>query len=274
MPDPSATYFDDHAMIRRVHREQVVALSGPRALLMMAAHPVAFEGFFDVTASHEAPYERLARTAQVMDTIAWGRRADANRLTRRVRAMHARAHGTLPVDAGRFPAGTPWAADDPELLLWILACLADSAVLVYERYVGALTDDERDRYWKDMRVVGRLFGLRAAEMPRTFRCLRAYVERMLDSGDLVVTPRARELGVDIVLRPPVPLRARPLVEVANVLTIGLLPASIRRQFGLRWNPARALAVRGSEEYARRVVVPLLPERMRYVSRARLTPVAA
>jgi uncharacterized protein (DUF2236 family) len=268
MPNSPATYFDDTAMIRRVHREQVVALSGPRALLMMAAHPVAFEGFFDVTASHDAPYERLARTARVMDTIAWGSRAEANRLTRHVRAMHARARGTLPVDAGRFPAGTPWAADDPELLLWILACLVDSAVVVYERYVGPLTDDEREGYWKDMRVVGRLFGLRAAEMPRTWTGFTDYMDAMLASGDLVVTPTARELGIDIVMRPPVPLRVRPLLEVVNVVTVGLLPAGIRRQFGLRWNPARALAVRGGAEYARRGVVPLLPERLRYVSRAR------
>ena len=39
-------YFTDESMIRRVHREHVVALSGARALLMQAAHPVAFAGFF------------------------------------------------------------------------------------------------------------------------------------------------------------------------------------------------------------------------------------
>jgi hypothetical protein len=27
-------YFDDTSMLRRVHRERVIALSGPRALLM------------------------------------------------------------------------------------------------------------------------------------------------------------------------------------------------------------------------------------------------
>src|SRR3954452_13188122 len=133
MPDAPASYFTDDSLLRRVHRETVVGLSGPRALLMMAAHPVAFEGFFMATGSLADPYERLRRTAEVMDAIAWGEKADADRRTRRVRAMHARARGTLPRDAGRSPAGTPWAADHPEMLLWIVACLADSAVLVYER---------------------------------------------------------------------------------------------------------------------------------------------
>ena len=63
----------------------------------------------------DAPYERLARTARVIDAITYGPRADADRLTRRVRAMHRRVRGELAEPAGRFPAGTPYAADDPEL---------------------------------------------------------------------------------------------------------------------------------------------------------------
>ena len=99
-----------------------MALSGPRALLMQATHPVAFAGFFAHTGALDEPYERLRRTARVMDTIAFGTRGGADRATRRVRAMHARVRGELADEpAGRFPAGTPYAADDPELLLWILA---------------------------------------------------------------------------------------------------------------------------------------------------------
>jgi len=37
-------YFDNTSIIRRIHRERAVALSGPRALLMQAAHPLAVWG--------------------------------------------------------------------------------------------------------------------------------------------------------------------------------------------------------------------------------------
>lgn len=262
-----ASYFTDASMLRRVHREKVVALSGPRALLMMAAHPVAFEGFFMATGSLDDPYLRLRRTAEVMDVIAWGPKATADRQTRRVRAMHARARGTLPRTAGRFPAGTPWAADDPELLLWIVACLADSAVLVYDRYVTGLSAAQRDAYWADYRVVGRLFGLREADMPQTWAEFESYMSGMLQSGDLHVTATAREVGIDVVLHPPVPLKVRPLVELANVITVGLLPREIRRGYRFSWDPARALAVRGGAEYVKRVLVPLLPGSLRYVPSA-------
>ena len=189
------SYFTDDSLLRRVHREKVVALSGPRALLMMAAHPVAFEGFFMATGSLDDPYKRLRRTAEVMDAVAWGSKTDADRKTRHVRTMHARASGVLPRDAGRFPAGTPWAADDPELLLWIIACLVDSAVTVYERYVTGLSRAERDAYWEDYRVIGRLFGLRNADMPATWDDFQAYMSDMLASDDLHVTSTARAVGM-------------------------------------------------------------------------------
>ncbi|WP_372789115.1 oxygenase MpaB family protein [Paraconexibacter sp.] len=265
---PRDTYFDDDAMIRRVHREQIVALCGGRSLLLMAAHPVAFEGFFMSTGSLDEPYERLRRAGLVLDTIAWGSRHRADAMLERVRAMHREATGTIPAAAGAFPAGTPYRADDPELLLWILASLVDSALLVYERCVASLTDEERERYWQDYRVIGTCFGIPEAAMPRTVEDFDAYMATMLASEELFVTEKARELGREIVLNPPVRLLARPLVELGNTVTVGWLPARVRRMYGLRWDPARAVALRGGAEYAKRVLVPLLPDRLRLVPSAR------
>jgi uncharacterized protein (DUF2236 family) len=262
------SYFTDSSMLRRVHREWAVAFSGPRALLMQATHPVAFEGFFAHTGAMDAPYERLARTAKVMDTIAFGSREDADRATRRVRAMHKRVRGELAKPAGRFPAGTPFAADDPELLLWVLATLVDSALVVYDRYVGSLSHAERDAYWQDYRVVGRLFGLREDEMPHDIHAFDAYMERMIEGDDLFVTSAARELAIEIVMRPPVPLVRRPVLELVNFVTVGLLPARLRRQYGLHWDPLRSLALRGGAAYAKRVLVPLAPRGLRVVPSAR------
>src|SRR5215210_3211946 len=255
-------------MVRRVHREYVVGLAGPRTLLLQATHPVAFAGFFAHTGALDEPYERLARTARVMDTIMFGLRADADRMTRRVRAMHRRVRGELSQAAGPFPAGTPYAADDPQLLLWILAVIVDSSLLVYGKYVRGMSRDERDAYWQDYKLVGTLFGLAEHEMPATIEDFENYMQGMLESGELHITPQARELAIDIVMRPPVPLTVRPLLELANQITVGLLPADIRRGYGLSWDPARSVALHGGAEYLKRVVVPLLPERLRVTPRAR------
>ncbi|MDQ3722951.1 MAG: DUF2236 domain-containing protein, partial [Actinomycetota bacterium] len=195
-----------------MHREFAVALSGPRALLMQAAHPVAFEGFFAHSGALDEPYERLRRTAEVMNTIGFGSRADADRATRRVRSMHGKIRGELERPAGRFPAGTPYAADDPELLLWVLATLVDSALVFYDKYVASLSQAERAAYWQDYRVIGGLFGLQDHEMPAGIRDFDDYMHGMLGGSDLFVTSAARGLALQIVMRPPVPLTRRPVLE--------------------------------------------------------------
>ncbi|MGZ5338593.1 MAG: oxygenase MpaB family protein, partial [Thermoleophilaceae bacterium] len=143
-----------------MNRERVMALSGPRALLMQAAHPLAVVGLLAHSTTLDEPYERLARTAEVMHTIGFGSRADADRITRRVRAMHRRVRGALKQPVGRFAAGTEYRADDPELLLWVLFTLVDSSLVVYRAYVRGLSRGEEAALWQDYRVVGRLFGLR------------------------------------------------------------------------------------------------------------------
>jgi uncharacterized protein (DUF2236 family) len=248
-------YFDDTSLLRQVIGHRLTGLSGPRALLVMAAHPVAFAGFFAHTGALDDPYARLQRTARVLDAVAFDTKARADKLTAHVRALHRQVSGELAEDAGPFPAGTPYRADDPALLLWILAALAESAMLVYGRYVRSLSRDELNSLWRDYRVVGRRFGLRERDMPRDIDAFEAYMAGMYASGELFVTPAARELAIEVVLNPPVPLRAKPLVELVNQITIGWLPADIRRQYGFSWDPLRAVALRGGAEYVKRVALP-------------------
>jgi uncharacterized protein (DUF2236 family) len=261
----SASYFDDRSMLRRVNRERVMALSGPRALLMQAAHPLAVVGLLAHSSALDEPYERLARTAEVMHTIGFGSREDAERVTRHVRAMHRRVRGRLREPVGRYAAGTEYRADDPELLLWVLFTLVDSSLVVYRRYVRGLSRQEEAALWQDYRLVGRLFGLRRSDMPRTLADLDDYRRSMLDGDTLFVTDWARERARAIVLAPPVPLAARPLLETANFVTIALLPDPIREQYGFSALPpafVRKALARAGAEYVKRGVLPLLPRRVR------------
>jgi uncharacterized protein (DUF2236 family) len=264
-------YFSDDSMLRRVNRERALALAGPRALLMQAAHPLAVAGLLAHSTALDEPYERLARTAQVLSTIGFGSRRDADRVTAHVRAAHRRVRGRLAHAAGPYPAGAPYRADDPELLLWVLFALVDSATLVYRTYVRAMSREEETALWHDYRVVGRLFGLADADMPATLGELDDYRREMLDGDHLFVSEWARKRARAIVLEPPAPLIARPLVETVNFITVALLPDRIREQYGFSALPpiiVRKALVAGAAAYGRRAVVPFLPDRLRYVPAAR------
>ena len=267
----SKGYFDEGSMFRKINRERAIALSGPRALLMQAAHPLAVFGLLAHSSAMEEPYDRLARTAETMNTIAFGSRAEADRITRRVRTMHRRVSGHLVEPIGPYAAGTPYRADDPALLLWILFTLVDSSLVVFRTYVRSLSRAEEASYWEDYKVVGRLFGLSKRDMPETIDDLDAYGRQMLEGDELLVTPWARERAREIVLAPPVPLLTRPLLETANFVTIALLPDRIREQYGFLALPPvfiRKALVAGGAEYVKRTVIPFLPDRIRLVPDAR------
>jgi uncharacterized protein (DUF2236 family) len=260
-------YFTDESMLRRVNRERVLALAGPRALLMQTAHPLAVAGLLAHSTALDEPYERLARTAQVLNAIGFGSRDDADRVTARVRAMHRRVRGALPQAVGPYAAGTPYRADDPELLLWVLFTLVDSATLVYRRYVRDMSRREEDVLWRDYRVVGRLFGLRDGDMPATLADLDEYRRSMLAGDRLDVIPWAGERARRIVLEPPLPLVARPLRDTVNFITIGLLPDRIRDQYGFAPVPppvVRKAIVAAGAAYVKRAVLPLVPARLRLI----------
>ena len=113
--------------------------------------------------------------------------------------------------------------------------------------------------------------LRVRDMPRTLAELDDYRREMLSGDRLHVTDWARERARAIVLEPPVPWAAQPLVETVNFVTIALLPDRIRAEYGFAPLPpafVRKALVKAGGEYVKRAVVPFLPDRLRLVPAAR------
>ena len=274
-PDPSATvaavvlpqesgYFPaGESVLRRVHGERAVGLLyGQRALLLQATHPVAFTGLVGSTSGLHAPFERLARTAQIMETVYFGSRAEADRVTARVRTMHARVRGTTDRRAGPHPAGSPYAADRPDMLLWILACLADSSLAVYRSFVGPLADPaQRERVWSDYSVLGELFGLPREDAPADYGEFRDYMRAQLRSNELFVTDEACELGRRVAFELPLPARRRAVLPAVNLAVVGTLPARVRRLYKIAWTPAHDAAFH-TLAVGLRLSRPLLPHDVR------------
>ena len=269
-PGPLADegYFPrGRSVLRLVHGERVVGrLYGQRALLIQACHPLAFAGLTANTQGRDAPFQRLSHTAKVLEGIFFGSRAEADRLTRRVRAMHSRVRGTIDAPAGPHPAGSPYRADDPEFLLWILACTADSALAVYERFARRLTRGEREAFWQDYLVFGELFGLPREEAPATYAEFRGYMTERIASDDLHLTDEARELGRTVAFDLPLPRHRQPALRAINHAVAGLLPRRVRELYGIPWSPAHELALEALAVSVRSSR-PLLPHRARRGSSA-------
>jgi uncharacterized protein (DUF2236 family) len=155
----------------------------------------------------------------------------------RINAIHDRVNGHLAGAAGAFPAGTPYTAHDPALLGWVHATLLDMNLRVYERYVGPLSPQEKDRYCAEASAIEGPFGIPAGRLPRSVAELGRYMESMLSSGAIDVTDTARMLARDV-LHPPAPRLAAPVLSLVRLHTIGLLPPGIREEYGLPWSAWR------------------------------------
>jgi uncharacterized protein (DUF2236 family) len=242
-------FFAADSMVRRLHRERLVLFSGVRALLMQACDPLAVVGFERHSVIFDDPQARLLRTDERMSRIYFGSEEEAERTGRIVRAMHRRVQGETTEDYGPIPKGTPYDATNPELGLWVLATLADSALVYYEHIFGALEADERERYWAEYRRVGELLGLPPDSMPATHADLKRYVQSRLSDGSLWISGERRERAVRMILEPPysgwLRLAVAPVTETVKLISVGLLPPEIRHLFGFGWDPGREALLRST-----------------------------
>jgi uncharacterized protein (DUF2236 family) len=255
-------YFPQGSMLRKVQRERAVGLLyGQRALGIGAIDPRNFMGTLLHDRSADRPFHRLVATAKMFEAIFFGSRDKADRILEAVHRMHSQVQGTLPEDAGRFKAGTPYAAHDPELMLWTIAPAAESAVYFYELFVRELSQTELDEFWADYVRFGELFGMPASVAPTSWHGLREYVDAKVNGPDAYLTDEARVIGRAVMLDIPTSAARRGPMQAHNLVMRGSLPPRIRELYGLRWTPADALAFRATVTAAR-AARPVTPRAIR------------
>jgi uncharacterized protein (DUF2236 family) len=225
---------------RRINAERLMLLGWSRAILLQLAHPLIAAGVAEHSSFRAGALTaivRLHETIRSMLALTFGDEQAWHDTIDKIRGIHRRVNGRLREGAGRFPSGTAYSAEDPELVLWVHATLLDSIPLVYERIVGPLTDVERDAYCDEAAAVALALGARAHEIPRTWSVLRTYLDATYASGAIAVSSEARELAA-VVLSPPIGWAVAPLSWSNRLMGVGLLPDHVRADYGFRWNAAR------------------------------------
>lgn len=223
----------------RINAERIVLAGWSRAILLQLAHPLVAQGVADHSSFRGGLTRaavRLHHTVAAMRHLTFGDEPTARRALDGILAIHARVHGVLRDNVGPWPAGTPYSATDPALVLWVHATLLDSLALVYDAVVAPLTDAERDAWCAQSAPTALALGARADEVPRTWAALNAYLAGMSGSGRIVVGDTARDLARDV-LTPPRSWLVLPARTLNTTVTVGLLPPTIRAQYGFTWGTA-------------------------------------
>jgi uncharacterized protein (DUF2236 family) len=223
------------SVLRQVQEEHLVGLMfGQRALCIGACAPLNYVGTSEHSHAKLTPFRRLAHTGKAFETIFFGTRGEADRVLGYVERLHERVVGSLPEDAGVLPAGTPYSAFDPGLMLWTVAVMADSAQRLYELFVRRLDAGEREAFWQDYLRFGELFGMPRSECPQSYPEFRAYWREQLASEALHLTEEARYIGYATAFEIPFPRLQSPGKRVHDAVIRGSLPSRVRGLYGLRF----------------------------------------
>jgi uncharacterized protein (DUF2236 family) len=249
-------WFAPESVIRRVGNSPLTPfLGGGPAVLLQVAHPLVAAGVVAHSDYRRNLWKRLLRTLRALYLITYGTKAEAEAAGAGVRAVHRRVRGRTIEQLGRFPAGTPYSAEDPELMLWVHATLVRSSLAVYTRFVERLSREEQEAYYREMAVVGRIFGLPAGVLPPTLADFDAWFDETVGGGDIAVTRPAREVAA-VIMRAPLPAPMRLLAPPHRLSTAALLPERLREEYGLRWTPAHAVALPLAAHSLRYAAAPL------------------
>ncbi len=201
---------------------------GPRALLLQLADPAVAAGVEEHSDFREDPWRRLDGTLRSYERIIYGSTSAARGEIRRLNALH------------RGIRGAGYSARDPVLALWVHATLIDSTIVGNHAWLGPVSRARAARFYAETLPIARAFGVPDRLLPPDIDAFDAYVaERLAPGGGVRVSDTARELAVTV-LNPPLPgvLARLPVDPRAYAWTlwpaVGLLPPTIREQYGLRW----------------------------------------
>ena len=250
-------YFGPDSLSWRVHREVTVLFGGARALLMQAAHPLVVAGANQTGMYERDPWKRLQRTLILTYTVTFGSKEEADAAAEKINLVHTRINGIDPITGRRYDAL------DPVLLLYVHACLVDSALLFEQLTVGELDDAGRERFHREQMLAAEMMLIPRDEIPPTVPALRAWLADFEDRGDLMVTEGARRV-YELFLDPPEDAEWRPILRGVSRLAFGTLSPLLREMYGVPMSPAKRAAMRATFAGIR-ALRPALPPKYRYIA---------
>jgi uncharacterized protein (DUF2236 family) len=213
-------------------------LLGPANVIMQLARPGVGYGVLESRVESGRvdlhPIKRARTTFTYLAVAMAGSDAQKAAFRRAVNRAHAEVYSTAdsPVQYNAF---------DPDLQLWVAACLYKGGVDVYRMFVGEMDEQDADRHYRDGMVLGTTLQVPAEMWPPDRAAFDRYWQEQLDKVHIDDTVRdylypiavARMRGATL----PESLRRLP-ESLALLITTGVLPQRFRDEMRLSWDAAK------------------------------------
>ncbi|MDN4649201.1 oxygenase MpaB family protein [Curtobacterium sp. PsM8] len=217
-PSPGHPHGDRDPALRRFLADSTPVAAGGRAILLQIADPVVAAGVRRHSDFARRPQQRLAHTLMYVYAVVVGTPEDA------AVAASFVTHAHRPVTG----------ADDCDRQLWVAATLVDSALRAH-RLLGSTVDDERaEDVLRAYAPIATALRVPAERWPDSMAAFERYWASTL--AQLRVTDDARGVVRDLLHPRHAPAWVRAVMPVVRVVTVGMLPAPVRTQYGFPWGP--------------------------------------
>jgi len=247
-------FFPADSAMWRLNREHFVLLGGSAAAILQAAHPMVAMGVAAHSEFRDDALGRLRRTLGAVYMIAFGTKVAVEQVMRTVRAAHAKVKGDTP---------QKYSAMNPDAQMWVLATLIMTTVEMHRRCATPPSREELDRFYADMRLFGRCFGLNSTAGPQTWNEFSAYYDAMINGPLLGSHPLCAEVA-NAILSPRRPSALRLLSPLFMPLACEYVPDPVRTRLHLPWHRWHRTATRVLECCVR-LLLPILPGSIRYAA---------
>ncbi len=213
-------------------------LLGPANVIMQLARPGVGYGVLESRVESGRidlhPIKRARTTFTYLAVAMAGSETQKAAFRRAVNRAHAEVYSTTdsPVEYNAF---------DPDLQLWVAACLYKGGVDFYRMFVGEMDEHDAERHYRDAVVLGTTLQVPPDMWPPDRAAFDRYWQQQLDKVHIDDTVREYlyPIAVGRIQRLRVPEPLRPLPERLNLLiTTGFLPQRFRDEMHFSWDAAK------------------------------------
>lgn len=216
----------------------VALLAGPANVIMELSRPGVGHGVVESRVESgridRHPIKRARTTFTYIAVANSGTDAQKAAFRRAVNGAHAQVYSTpdSPVSYNAF---------DPELQLWVAACIYKGGIDIYRTFVGEMDDEEADRFYRDGMTLGTTLQVPPEMWPADRAAFDRYWQESLEKIHIDDTVREflYPIAVSRIRGLSLPRRLQRASENFNLLiTTGFLPQRFRDEMRLPWDAAK------------------------------------
>jgi uncharacterized protein (DUF2236 family) len=212
-------------------------LAGPANVIMQLSRPSVGYGVVESRVESgridRHPIKRARTTFTYLAVATQGSEAQKATFRKAVNRAHAQVYSTddSPVSYNAF---------DPELQLWVAACMYKGAVDVYRFFVGEMDEQTADKHYREGMTLGTTLQVPSEMWPPDRAAFDEYWRASLEKVHIDDTVRAFLYPIAMArMAFPLPRAIRrPLEQVGLLITTGFLPQRFRDEMRLPWDAGR------------------------------------